>query len=253
MKQDDFWYWMDILIKEDLIGDTISKGTGMYKKEYIYIKIPENYGYENYCFLLPLSLFHETYFSIARDMKIELIKDPEHREEGVRYKRYHMVGNDLYEQIFDSYEDAILKAEREQAEREAKEREKRERKIIGDIVYGKYMGNNYGDREDTYSDVYFCRDGVYFNITHEKVKNVEVEHHICSNITKHFYRENKEELRKRLSSWLVIADSIEKIDDMERKLQKEGIEATEFGVIKSILEEKSAAILSQLLADLKQK
>lgn len=94
------WYgWKDIELDSNLIGDTINKGSGIFEKEYTYIKIPAGYGYDGYCFLLSSRCVHNTYFSICHDMKIELIFDPELRENGKKYKRYSLVGRELNNRI----------------------------------------------------------------------------------------------------------------------------------------------------------
>lgn len=78
--------WRNIEISNELIGDTVEKGSGYWKKEYTYINIPTGYGYDGYIFLLSNNCVHDnfgnehlwfSYFSICHDMKIELIYNPE--------------------------------------------------------------------------------------------------------------------------------------------------------------------------------
>ena len=108
----DWIGWKDISLDDDLIGETITKGSGMWQKDYVYIKIPKGYGYDNYCFLLSAKCVHisndkkayGSYFSIAHNMDIELIYDPDMREAGKKYKRYKLKGYELFDSIFDGYE-----------------------------------------------------------------------------------------------------------------------------------------------------
>lgn len=133
--QEKKWYgWKDIEIDKELIGDTIEKGSGVWVKEYCYINIPDGHGYDNYSFLLSANCVHyaikkesHSYFSIADDMNIELVYNPEKRETEKRYKRYKMTGYELFENIFKEYEINFKEASRIRLEKERLEKEKREK------------------------------------------------------------------------------------------------------------------------------
>lgn len=193
-------YWKDICVSEDLIGDTITKGSGMWEKEYRYIKVPDGYGYDNYVFLLSEKLVEPSsdnktwYFTVCDDMKIELFYSPNAREEGKRYSRYKMTGQELIERIFEEYEVNLYKEceERLKAERAAKE--KRDRANIGNVVCGRYYGNIYGNFTNNYTaeDYLACffrsKAGTYSNHKFQKVHNVKCEFTIRKMSKYHFLR-----------------------------------------------------------------
>lgn len=248
------WYWMDVLIDKTLIGEVIEKGEGAWKKKYIYIKIPSEAGYNDYCFLLPLSLFHDSYFSICADMKIELIKDPAYRESGKKYKRYHYTGKELYNSIFDEYEDNFVKECKEREKKERINREKRERKINGNIIYGRYTGNNYGSEADQYYDFYFSHDEVCTNNkSHQKVSvyNIEKKFTVIENVSKHFFRETQAIIQERFADWLITMEQIQRLESIEQALKKVNYNNSAFQEIRIQLHDKCEEIKNQVLNDLK--
>lgn len=194
--------WKDVDISKDLIGATITKGSGYYAKEYFHIKIPSGYGYDGYVFLLSKKIVgyssddDEGWFSICDDMNIELFYDPDLRETGKRYPRYKMTGYDLYENIFKKYEDFLYEERQTQRLAETAAKEKRERANIGTVVCGRYLGNIYGylrSGNNYQSQDYLCsffksNAGVYSNHEFQKVQNVKVEFPVMKISKYHFLR-----------------------------------------------------------------
>lgn len=190
------WYWKDIEINNELIGDTIKKGSGYYEKEYVYIKIPNGCGYDNYGFWLSSNCVHiektTTYISICFDMKIELIYDNEKREVGKKYKRYKMTGEELFDNILKDYE---INFQKEWLERERVKQEKKEqnnKKNIGKIVCGIYKGNysvfdydNHYRRDEIFRAYFKSKGGRYSNKKFQKIENVKVYFDIVENISKY--------------------------------------------------------------------
>lgn len=185
--------WKDISLENDLIGETVSKGKDIWKKDYTYIKTPKGYGYDNYCFLLSSNCVHSSYFSICDDMNIELVYDPDLREEGKKYKRYKLKGYELFELVFKDYEINFFKESEDRNRMEREERERKDRKKIGRCVCGIYKGNNsiYDTDLKYKSDfdfkAYFQLENGsrYANKRFDKVENVRVIYEICSGISKY--------------------------------------------------------------------
>lgn len=199
-KTESFWYWKDIMISHNLVGETIKKGNGKWEKEYTYIKIPPNNGYDNYCFLLSDSLVHYSparnkwWFSICFDMQIQLIYDPELRECGKKYKRYKLSGIELFEQIFKNYEVSFKTECIEREKKRVSEKEKRDRANTGEIVCGRYTGNVYSGKQPKYRSedtlkAFFTNDknSAFSNSRFDKVKNVNVEFVVFKGISKYHF------------------------------------------------------------------
>ena len=193
-------YWKDIAVSGDLIGDVITKGSGMWEKEYRYIKVPERYGYDNYVFLLSEKLVEPSsdkktwYFTICDDMKIELFYNPELLEEGKRYPRYKMTGLELIEKIFEQYEIDFDKECEERLYLERTIKEKRDRANIGKVICGNYTGNIYGNTYNNYNyqpyltSFFKGKAGTYSNHQFSKVQNVHREFTIREMSKYHFLR-----------------------------------------------------------------
>jgi hypothetical protein len=218
------WYgWKDISIPNNLIGETIKKGSGIFEKEYTYINIPPGYGYDNYCFLLSSSIVHESsngkehWFSICHDMKIELFYSPDAREEGKRYKRYKLTGYELFENIFDSYETDFIADMVAREKKKAEEKEKRDKKTYGKIVCGIYKGNVYSELDPRYRSenivkAYFYTGSSYSNSKFSKVQNVKREFVIAENVSKQTYIELEELLNKSLSEYMFYVTSLASVE-----------------------------------------
>ena len=219
------WYgWKDIELDSNLIGDTINKGSGIFEKEYTYIKIPAGYGYDGYCFLLSSRCVHNTYFSICHDMKIELIFDTELREKGKKYKRYSLDGRELFNNIFESYEANFIEEYIERAKKQQEEKEKSDKKKIGRCVCGLYRGNNSlfdSDNrympEDSYKAFFQLKDGSRFaNKKFQKIENVKVIFEICASISKYEFDRCEDIINAYLKDFQEYYDTIKKL---EKKLE----------------------------------
>lgn len=186
--------WHNIFLDKKYIGETISKGTSYLVKDYTYIHIPDE-RYINYTFLLSTRCISEAttrkdafMLSIADDMNIELFYHPDFRESGTRYKRYKMTGKELVEDILAPYEDNLLQDWIEREKKQKKERDRRNKRVIGNIVYGQYLGNIYNqDDKDIRSHYYFEHDGIFYRPPRQKVKNVKVEQVIFENVSKYLF------------------------------------------------------------------
>lgn len=211
------WYgWKDIELSGELVGETIKKGSGMWEKEYTYIKIPNGYGYDNYCFLLSDKCVHINsdntwYFSICHDMKLELVYDTELREEGKRYKRYQMTGYDLFETIFKDYELKFIE-EMEKRFREAVARkEKLNKANQGKVICGIYTGNVYAHIDPKYQSnlslrAYFIGDNnsTYCNHKYDKIRNVNRVCVIYEGISKHQFLQWEDIINAYLQDYEVL-------------------------------------------------
>lgn len=200
MEEELKWYgWKDITVPRKLIGETFTRGSGTWQKEYTYIFIPKGYGYDNYCFLLADSLVHlysgnsdEYWFSICHDMKIELFYSPEHREEGKKYKRYKLTGYQLFEEIFDEYETNFAWESAERLRKEQEKKDKRDKKNMGTVICGQYTGNVYGSiyneyqYQDYLTSFFKSEGGAYSNKKFNKVQNVKREFKIMEMSKYHF-------------------------------------------------------------------
>jgi len=84
--------------------------------------------------------------------------------------------------------------------RRAERRDERDKRIIGDIIYGKYMGNG---REPADGSVrsFFVHDGIYCGGKHRKVQNVKVYSTIIRNISKYLYELHVDEIDEQLGNW----------------------------------------------------
>ena len=186
--------WHDIFLDKKYIGETISKGTSYLVKNYTYIHIPDE-RYINYTFLLSTRCIHEAtsrkdafMLSIADDMNIELFYHPDFREPGIRYKRYKMTGKELVEDILAPYEENLFQDWVEREKKQKKERDRRNKKVIGNIVYGQYLGNIYNQYDkDSCSHYYFEHDGIFYRPPYQKVKNIKVEQVIFENVSKYLF------------------------------------------------------------------
>ena len=207
--------WKEIRVLGDLIGETITKGTGIYEKEYRYICAPPGSTYEGYVFFLAESLVNlrgergnlRWSFTICHDMKIELFYSPELREEGKRYKRYKMSGHELYETVFREHEEWLLKEEEIKLHEEKDKQEKKHKSKIGKIICGRYMGNMYAYRDckytqQAYLSVFFTtNNSTYSNGRFEKVQNVKYEFVIAENVSKHYFLQNEANIKAYISDY----------------------------------------------------
>lgn len=210
--------WHDIYLEEKFIGELIEKGSGHFKKEYYYILVPGE-KYTGYTFLLSAKCVSKSFtekgqylISLEDDMKLELFMHPDHRESSTRYKRYKLSGQELISEVLEDYETALMY---ESIEKQQK-LDRRNKRITGSIVYGKYMGNHYGDKEDLFSEFYFCHDGVYYNRYHSKVRNVDVAFTLYENVSKYFFYETERLIQTKMIDYVVLTDYIESLREMER-------------------------------------
>lgn len=98
--------WDDYRLGKEYIGETIDKGFGYSQN---FITLPENQVYDSgYGFFISSKRASEEEISLPDDYKVELIMNPELREEGNRYKRYKISGLELKEQVLEPYMDVLL-------------------------------------------------------------------------------------------------------------------------------------------------
>ena len=129
--------WDDYRLGKEYIGETIDQGFGYSQN---FITLPENHVYDSgYGFFISSKLASEEEISLPDDYKVELIMNPELREEGKRYKRYKISGLELKEQVLEPYMDVLL----EKQIKAQKEKDRRNKKVMGNIVYGYYKGSIY--------------------------------------------------------------------------------------------------------------
>ena len=120
--------WDDYRLGKEYIGETIDKGFGYSQN---FITLPENQVYDSgYGFFISSKLASEEEISLPDDYKVELIMNPELREEGKRYKRYKISGLELKEQVLEPYMDVLL----EKQIKAQKEKDRRNKKVMGNIV-----------------------------------------------------------------------------------------------------------------------
>lgn len=231
MKEAEEWYgWKDVRIPSSLVGDCVTKGTGRWEKDYTYIKIPQGFGYDGYCFLLSSACVHlgsdYWWFSICHDMRIELIYDVELREDGKRYKRYKLSGRELYDTVFKEYE---VNFKKESDEREAKKqaaKEKHDKSTMGKIVCAMYEGNFYPDdnlkylRDFSYK-AYFIgyNASTYCNHKFDKVRNVKVNFVVFENISKYHFLQYETIINAYLSDFSMYMDMIHSLEKRLNRLQ----------------------------------
>ena len=84
--------------------------------------------------------------------------------------------------------------------RRAELRDERDKKILGDIIYGKYLGNGR-EPADGSGRSFFVHDGIYRGGNHRKVQNVKVYSTILRNVSKYFYAQNVDEIEEQLRDW----------------------------------------------------
>lgn len=84
--------------------------------------------------------------------------------------------------------------------RRAELRDKRDKKILGDIIYGKYLGNGR-EPADGSGRSFFVHDGVYCGGNHRQVQNVKVYSTIFGNVSKYFYTQNVDVIEEQLRDW----------------------------------------------------
>ena len=231
--------WITIrLDDEDLIGKTIEKGSGWYKKEYVYIKIPKGYGYDNYCFLLSKKCIVDNYIDIAENMNIELIYDNDFREAGKRYARYKFSGKELQEKIFELYEDDCYAIK----EKKHADKIKRNKEKLGNCICGIYQGNNslfdheLKYRKDDFYTAYFRYNNRYSNQHFSRVENVKVIFSIDIEISKNDFDELEKDINKYLGWYgqleknanlgISSIDEIKEITTTLCELSKKGMEET---------------------------
>lgn len=84
--------------------------------------------------------------------------------------------------------------------RRAALRDERDKKILGDIIYGKYLGNGRKPADGS-GRSFFAHDGVYYGGNHRKVQNVKVYSTIIRNISKYFYDQHVDVIEEQLWNW----------------------------------------------------
>lgn len=222
--------WKDIRVSAEWIGDEVDKSTSYLSKVFTYIKIPDGYGYDNYCFLLSSRCVHSNlklksdslYISICFNMKIELFYDPEKRAGKKKYKRYKLSGEELYEQVFKDYEVDFIKESEERLKREREEKEKRDRKNIGKVICGLYQGNYYPDNDlkymqDLVPKAYFIGDknSTYCNHKFDKVQNVKKLFVIFEGISKYHFGEYEAIINEYLNDYYMWQNMYERLCQRE--------------------------------------
>lgn len=84
--------------------------------------------------------------------------------------------------------------------RRAELRDERDKKILGDIIFGKYLGNGR-EPADGSGRSFFIHDGIYSGGNHRKVHNVKVYSTILGNVSKYFYAQNVDVIEEQLRDW----------------------------------------------------
>lgn len=207
--------WKNIKIEDKLIGQPIENNLGLV---YCFITLPENDLYENgYGFFISNKLMCEDSILISDDFKVELQMNPVLRDAKKRYKRFKLFGKELMETILLPHMAKLeAKLEAEKARKEA-ERNRRNKKVFGRIVYGRYLGNTYGEDGDSTCDVYFVRNGIYYNgrDNHEKVENVKIKFVIADNASKYDYEQRVDFLRERIKDWERIDKAVSELREIK--------------------------------------
>lgn len=198
--------WDAFEISEALIGEAIKSGEGYYARERQFITLPENTVYEaGYGFYMSARLVGDGRIRLPDDYHVELQMEPSARAPGRRYKRYKLTGRDIKESVLLPYRHRLAEEER------AREitREKRNERIKGNIVYGQYEGNRYGDQGDLFKDYFFFNGKRYYNCRYDKVANVRVDFIVMEDVSKRFYDEMVDEIEKRLRPYFCVRDCID--------------------------------------------
>lgn len=234
--------WQDILIGSDLIGESIDRGTGYYKKSYTYIFVPGE-NYKGYCFLLSSNCVYENLISIKDNMNIELFMHPDNKADNKKYKRYRMTGAELIENILGPYEDNLY-VERAKRQREEAEKQKSlDKKKKGNIVYGHYYGSIY-DQTDNFRDFFFhSSSGTFFNKYHEKARNVKISFVVMEDVSKYFFKQVKDILDKRLKDYIKLMDILEQLETLNNQ--------SEISLIKEQIHTLQESTMNKLIRDLK--
>lgn len=200
--------WKNIKVEKKLISEPIENGLGWV---HYFITLPKNdlYG-QGYGFFISDRLVTDDGIVISDDFNVELQMNPSLRDKNKRYKRFKVSGGELMETILLPHM-ANLEAKMEV------ERNRRNKKTVGRIVYGRYLGNTYGEDGDSAYDVYFARDGIYYNgrDKHEKVENVHVKLVITDKTSKYDYEQNVKSLRERMKDWQRIDNAISELKKIE--------------------------------------
>lgn len=205
-------YWNDIQLDKKLFGDPVENNWGY---SYTFITLPDNDTYdEGYGFSISSKLVGTSTFSLPNDYKIELQKAPALRQPRKRYKRYKMTGLELKETVLKNYIVDLRAEAAERLEKEKADRDRRNKKIIGRIVYGRYVGNHYGQSMELYSDYFFDHKGSFSNSRHDKVRNVRVELVIIDNVSKYCYQKSIDMISAKLKDWHRLNNAIEELQKL---------------------------------------
>lgn len=232
--------WDSFELENELSSEIIKSGSGYYERESRFITLPKNTIYEDgYGFYVSAKLAGKTSISIPDDLKVDLQVSPEARVPGKRYKRYKLTGKEIKEAVFFPYQQA--QAEREK-ERE-NERQQRNKRVLGNIVYGQYLGNFYEGRADCMYDAFFWNGVRYYNPNHQKVQNVKVAFHIIDGVSKHFFDSSVDLIRDRLEVYRSVGDSLKILKDIKNPSER-------LQDIVRLLEEEKDGTIDQLQAEL---
>lgn len=207
-------YWNDIRLSKKLIGKPIENNWGY---SYTFITLPKNETYDDdYGFFISSKLIYLSTFSLPNDYKVELQKNPDLRESGKRYKRYKMSGLKLKETILKNYIVDLQAESSERLKNENDDKDSRNKKIIGRIIYGRYLGNRYGRDMEWYSDYFFDHNGSFSNSIYEKVRNVKVELVIADNISKYCYEKTYDSIVSQLIDFHRIRNVIDELAKLKQ-------------------------------------
>lgn len=243
--------WHDLIIGKQNIGERVTKGSGYFKKSYVYILIPLS-EYQGYTFLLSANCVYTEMISLEDDMNLELFMHPDYREKGKRYKRYHMKASELIP-LLSEYEDDLFQKSLEREREQEKIRNAKNKTIIGNIVYGRYMGS-FDNPADSYSDFFFCHDGIYYNRYHNRVRNVEVSDVLFLNVSKYFYEQVSHKqlslsaLHGRLAPVVEILNAVKSLQAVKSDPETERICQNTI----ELLEKRKQDLLSQFLEEFEQ-
>lgn len=243
--------WHDLMIGKQNIGERIIKGSGYFKKTYVYILIPLS-EYQGYTFLLSANCVYTEMISLEDDMTLELFMHPDYREEGKRYKRYRMKASELIP-LLSEYEENLLQKSLERERKQEKIRNAKNKTIIGNIVYGRYRGS-FDNPADTYSDFFFCHNGIYYNRYHNHVRNVEVSDILFFDVSKYFYEQvsNKQlslsAVDGRLAPIVEILNAVKSLQAVKSDPETESICQNTI----TLLQKRKQELLSQFLEEFEQ-
>lgn len=84
--------------------------------------------------------------------------------------------------------------------RRANLRDERDKKILGDIIYGKYLGNGREPADESVKS-FFTHGGVYCGGNHRKVQNVKIYFTIINNVSKYLYDQHVDIIDDQLRDW----------------------------------------------------